>query len=190
MPPVPPVTNRRPGPAARVRSWLGDWLVVALWLGLLALLGLVVAPLLDAGRASDPPGPRALLLADLAIALVTVVPYVVYLSASESSHRRATVGKRWAGLVVADAAGGVATTGAVWLRNVVKALPWQLAHLGVSRAILEVQLPLALLLNVLALALAAACVVPALVGGRGLHDRVAGTQVQRSRRGDVAEGGL
>lgn len=177
--PAPTVTGWRPAPAARVRSWLGDWLVVALWLGLLALLGLVVGPLLGGDGAPDPPGPRALLLADLVIALLTVVPYVVYLSVSESSRRRATVGKRWAGLVVADASGGMPSSGAVWLRNLVKALPWQLAHLGVSRAVLEVQLSLALVLNVLALVLAAACVVPSLVGGRGVHDRAAGTRVQR-----------
>lgn len=173
------VTTWRPGPAARVRSWLGDWLVVAAWLALLTLVGLVVRPVLG-GETSTAPGLRQLLLADLLITLGTVVPYVVYLATTESSRHRATVGKRWAGLVVADAAGGRAGTGRVWGRNLVKALPWQLAHLGASRAIFDLQLPLALTLEVLALALAAWCAGPALIGGRGLHDRVAGTRVQKA----------
>lgn len=189
MPSAVTVATWRPGPAERVRSWLGDWLVVAVWLVLLTLLGLLVRPLLDGTGAPSPPGTRELLVADLAIALVTVVPYVTDLSVTESSPLHATVGKRWAGLRVGDPAGGPPGTGQVWLRNVVKALLWQLAHLGVSRAIFEVQLPLAATLQALALLLAAACVVPALVGGRGLHDRVAGTRVQRAAR-DAPEDGV
>lgn len=180
MPSASAVSTWRPRPVARVRSWLGDWLVVAGWLGVLGLVGLLVRPLLDGSAAPWSPSQRDLLVADLLITLATVVPYVIYLSVTESSPRRATVGKRWAGLVVADASGGPATAGQVWFRNIVKALPWQLAHLGVSRAIFEVQLPLALTLTVLSLVLAAACMAPALVGGRGVHDRLAGTRVQRA----------
>lgn len=170
----------RPRPTARVRSWLGDWLVVAVWLAVLTVLGLLVGQRFGDAVGPALPGVVPLVLADLAITLLTVVPYVVYLSVTESSSRRATLGKRWSGLVVADAQGGPAQTAQVWLRNVVKALPWQLAHLGVSRAILEVQLPLAMTLTVLSLVLAGACMAPALVGGRGLHDRLAGTRVERA----------
>ncbi|GGK62477.1 RDD family protein [Ornithinimicrobium pekingense] len=182
MPSAPALTTWRPSPAARVRSWLGDWLVVAGWLALLTLLGVLVRPLLDVPGPAGAPGPRRVLAADLAISLVTVVPYVLYLFVTESSPRSASLGKRWAGLVVAGATGGPARTGQVFARNVVKALPWQVAHLGVSRAVLEVQLPIGMTLVVLSLVLAAACMVPSLVGGRGLHDRVAGTRVQRASR--------
>lgn len=178
MPSAPPAPWR-PRPTARVRSWLGDWVVVALWLAVLTVVGLLVGQRLADAAGPSSPGAVPLLAADLAIMLATVVPYVVYLSVTESSPRRATLGKRWSGLVVADAEGGVARTGQIWLRNVVKALPWQLAHLGVSRAILEVQLPLATTLTVVSLLLAGACMAPALVGGRGLHDRLAGTRVER-----------
>lgn len=58
---------------------------------------------------------------------------------------------------------------------------------GVSRAILEVQTPLAMTLTVLSLVLAGACMAPALVGGRGLHDRVAGTRVERVGSEDRAD---
>ncbi|AXH94893.1 RDD family protein [Ornithinimicrobium avium] len=179
MPSAPPVTTWRPAPVARVRSWLGDWFVVAAWLGLLALVGLLTRPLLT-GDAPAAPSGRQLLVADLLITLATVVPFVVYLSVTESSRRRATLGKRWAGLVVVDASGGRAGTGQVWLRNIVKALPWEIAHLGVTRAIFEVQTAAAITLTVLSLVLAAACAAPALIGGRGLHDRMAGTRVERA----------
>jgi uncharacterized RDD family membrane protein YckC len=178
MPPAPAVATWRPGPGARVRSWLGDWLVVAGWLAFLTVAGLLV----PSGRTAAAPGAARstadLVLTDLGIAAVTVLPYVVYLSLTETSRRRATLGKRWAGLVVADAHGGTPGRDQVWLRNLVKALPWQLAHLGVTRIVLDVQLPAAVVLQVLALALAAACMVPSLVGGRGVHDRLAGTRVE------------
>lgn len=177
----------RPRPTARVRSWLGDWLVVAVWLAVLTVVGLLVGQRFADAAGPALPGVVPLILADLAITLITVVPYVVYLSVTESSPRRATLGKRWSGLVVADVDGGAARAGQVWLRNVVKALPWQLAHLGVSRAILEVQTPLAMTLTVLSLVLAGACMAPALVGGRGLHDRVAGTRVERIGPADRAD---
>lgn len=179
MPSAPATATWRPAPAARVRSWFGDWLVVGAWLGVLSLVALLLRPLLgdpDPG----PPGLRALLVADGAVALATVVPYVAYLALSESSRHRATVGKRWAGLVVADVTGARPGTSQVWLRNLVKALPWHVAHLGVLRAVLDVQPTLAVTLIGLSLVLAGACAAPALAGGRGLHDRVAGTRVERA----------
>lgn len=180
--PSAPATTWRPAPWARVRSWLGDWLVVAVWLGVLTLVGFLVRPLLGSD-APAAPAARQLLVADLLITLATVVPFVVYLSVTESSRMRATLGKRWAGLVVADVSGERAGAGQVWLRNVVKALPWEVAHLGVSRAIFEVQTATAITLTVLSLVLAALCAAPALTGGRGLHDRMAGTRVERASWG-------
>ena len=169
----------RPSPVARVRSWLGDWAVVCLWLAVLTLVGLVVRLVIDLAPAPATPSSGDLLRSDLLITVFTVLPYVAYLAVTESSARHATLGKRWAGLVVTDADGGAPSTAAVWWRNVLKALPWQLAHLGVSRAIFEVQTPWAMGLTVGSLLLLAACAVPALLGGRGIHDRLAGTRVQR-----------
>lgn len=173
-----------------MRSWLLDWAVIGAWLAVVAVVGLVVRQVVDLPAQSLPPTVRELVVADLLITLGTVVPYVAYLALTESSRWRATLGKRWAGLVVADAAGGDAPAGRVWVRNLVKASPWQLAHLGVSRAIYEIQSPLTFSLPVLAMVLAAACAVPALTGGRGLHDRVAGTRVQRRWDGVGAGAGV
>ena len=64
---------------------------------------------------------------------------IKYVSANGQS-----IAKRMLNIKVVRTDGSKASLGRIfWLRNVVKALPWQLAHLGVSRAVLEVQLPLA-----------------------------------------------
>ncbi|GAA4874629.1 RDD family protein [Serinicoccus chungangensis] len=181
MPSAPPTrapASWRPSPRARVGSWLGDWAVVGGWLGVLTLAGLVLRPTLGVS-ATVTVTPGSLLASDVAVTLATVVPYVCYLALTESSARQATLGKRWAGLVVTALDGTAPSRSAVWLRNVVKALPWQLAHLGASRGILEVQEGWGLGLVVLSLVLAVLCAAPALVGGRGIHDRAAGTRVAR-----------
>lgn len=171
----------RPSPVARVRSWLGDWAMVCLWLTVLTVVGLVVRLVIDFAPAPTAPTSGDLLRTDLLITVATVLPYIAYLALTESSARHATLGKRWARLVVTDADGGAPSTAAVWLRNVVKAAPWQLAHLGVSRAVFEVQTSWAMALTVSSLILFAACALPALFGGRGIHDRLAGTRVQSVR---------
>ncbi len=181
MPSAPPTrapASWRPSPRARVGSWLADWAVVGLWLGVLTIAGLVLRPALGLS-ATFTVSPGSLLASDIAITLATVVPYVCYLALTESSSRQATLGKRWAGLVVTALDGGPPSRSAIWLRNVVKALPWQLAHLGAARGILEVQEGWGLALVVLSLALAVLCAAPALAGGRGIHDRAAGTRVAR-----------
>lgn len=178
-PPAPGSGRARPQPVARVRSWLLDWLVVGAWLGVLALVGLLVRPMLPEGDGSATTL-RQLLTADVLVTVGTVVPYLLYLSLTESSSRRATLGKRWARLRVAAVDGSPPATGAVWLRNVVKALPWQLGHMGFLRGVLETQAALGITLSVAGTLLGLACGIPALVGGRGLHDRVAGTRVDRA----------
>ena len=169
---------RRPAPVARVRSWLGDWLVIGVWIGVLTAVGAFLVPRLDLPGASAT-SVRGLLVADLIFTLITVLPWWLYLSITEASRRRATLGKRWAGLVVVGPTPGSAGR-AVWGRNLVKASPWQLAHLGVSRMLFELQTGWAVVFLVLSLGLLAACAVPALTGGQGIHDRVAGTRVERA----------
>jgi uncharacterized RDD family membrane protein YckC len=168
----------RPAPAARLSSWIVDWLVVTAWLLLLTVLGVALRALLDLPEPGAPT-PASLLVADLAIAVATVLPYLLYLTLTETSGWHATLGKRRARLTVADAAGGPPSRGAVWVRNLVKVAPWQLAHLGVARFVLDAQPTTAVLLTVSGLMLGAAVLVPALTSGRGLHDRCAGTRVQR-----------
>jgi uncharacterized RDD family membrane protein YckC len=166
----------RPSPGARLRSWFGDWLVIGAWLLLLTLVSWL-GGLWSGAPAPPRPTARELVVGDVAVTLATVVPFLLYLALSESSRHRATLGKRWAQLIVTAADGGPVSTSAVWTRNLVKVLPWQLAHLAVSRMVLDVQLTAAVVLDVASLLLLALVAVPALMGGQGLHDRVAGTRV-------------
>lgn len=110
-----------------------------------------------------------------------VLPGCAVLSLTESSPRHATLGKRAVGLVVTDAGARRAGPGRIWARNLIKALPWQIAHIGVSRSIRQVQTPFAVACSSAGSALALACAVPSLAGHRGLHDLLAGTRVHRSR---------
>lgn len=175
--PAPP--RLRPGPVARVRSWLLDWLVVGAWLGVLAVIGLLVRPLLSPDDGGGSTTMRDLVVADLLITVATVLPYLLYLVLTESSSRRATLGKRWAGLRVVAADGSSPATSAVWVRNLVKVLSWQLGHLGFTRGMFEIQVGLGIGLAIAGTLLGLACAVPALVGGRGIHDTLARTRVER-----------
>lgn len=177
-PDAPPAPSLAPGPVARVRSWLLDWLVVGAWLGVLAVVGLVLRPMLPSGEAGATTL-RALLTADVLITAGTVVPYLLYLALTEASPRHATLGKRWADLRVAAADGSTPGTGAVWLRNLVKVLAWQLGHLGFTRAMFETQVGLGIGLSVAGTLLGLACALPALTGARGIHDVCARTRVER-----------
>lgn len=166
-----------PAPLTRVTSWAVDWAVVAAWLGALAVAGFAVRAVVDLPARPTPPSGARLLAADAAITAATVVPYAAYLALSESSARQATLGKQVVGVVVVTDDGHRAGTGRIWARNLAKALPWQLAHLGVSRGIHDVQTPAAITFSTLGTLLGAACAVPPLVGCRGLHDVLAGTRV-------------
>ncbi len=165
-------------PASRLRprlwSLLLDYLVIACWIGVLTVVGLAVRPML-------PPADSTLRPAafDLVAFVMTVLPVWGYLTITEAGRRQATFGKRAAGLRVLRADDAPASGGAVALRNAVKLLPWQLAHVAVARFMLAVDLGLGTLAYVASLALVVLTVLMAVRDPlhRGLHDRVAGTRV-------------
>lgn len=163
------------GPRARFVSLGLDYLVIAGWIGVLTVVGLSVRPLLPAegAAAADP------LAADVVAFVLTVLPVWLYLTVTEAGPRAATLGKRVARLRVVRLAGGWARFPRVAGRNAVKLAPWQLAHLAVSRFILDVERPLALTAYVASLALVVLTMVMAVRDPlrRGLHDRLAGTRV-------------
>lgn len=115
--------------------------------------------------------------ADVAVTVLTVVPYLAYLTVTEAGSARATVGKRRAGLAV-QGRGDTVTLGQALLRNTVKVLPWQLGHLSAMRFATGETSVTAIVLFMASMAVLAAVVAPVLVGRRGLHDRLAGTRVR------------
>jgi hypothetical protein len=163
----PPIDPVKPG-----RRW--DHLVVLAWLrfvfvavGVPQLLGW-----LDLAWVWSRP-----LAADVAVTLLTVAPYLAYLTLTEAGPARATWGKQRVGLSIHDPEGTL-TFGQVLVRNTVKVLPWQLGHMSAMRfAVTEEPTGSALLLFGTSMAVLAAVVLPVLLGRTGLHDRVAGTRV-------------
>ncbi|MCP2180259.1 putative membrane protein YckC, RDD family [Prauserella alba] len=149
------------------------------WLAGLTVLGFVVRSW--SGPAFVPPSPP-LVAVDAAVLSMTVFPVWSYLTAGEGGRAGAAWGKRRAGLRVVDAGGGRASYRRVAIRNAVKLLPWQLAHIAVARLMLGVDAPVTV-----GVTYASALVLPPVSIAmawrdplrRALHDRVAGTRVIR-----------
>lgn len=178
---LPPAGGR-----ARFVASAWDYAVILAWLAALALLGFLVRPLLP--EVVGDPDPLAF---DAVGFVLSVLPVWLYLTVAEAGGRQATWGKRRVGLQVVRQDGSRAGVGTVAARSAVKLLPWQLAHLSVSRAILGVDAPLftgvtyglSLLLPVVSVGMAwrDGC-------HRALHDRLAGTLVVSGARTDLGAG--
>ena len=172
--PMEASVQTRPGWKQRILSSLVDYLVIAAWLLVLTGFSFVIAPFL-------PPltGRQDLLATDVIVLGATVFPVWLYLSLTEASEAAGTLGKRVQHLAVQAADGGRAPWRRIALRNVVKLLPWQLAHLGVSRFMLDQQFGVAIACYVASWLLLIATIVMAARDPqrRALHDRLAGTRV-------------
>ena len=168
---------------ARWRSCLWDYLTIVAWIAVVTGAGLLLRSWwpVDVSSAS-------LLLTDTVAFGSTVLPVWIYLTLCEAGARQAPWGKRLAGLrVVATSTQVEVGFGRAALRNAVKLLPWQLAHLAVARLILSADAPV-----LIATTYALACAVPtvSLVVAwrdphhRALHDFVANTRVVMARSPD------
>lgn len=120
----------RVGVRRRLLASVGDLGAIAGWLGALTAVG-VIGRALAGPMAETPPIPLPAL--DLGAAALTVLPVGAYLAVTEAGRHRATPGKRWQGLQVVTADGAAIGWRRAVVRNAVKLLPWQLAHLAVSR---------------------------------------------------------
>lgn len=186
--PVTPSQSSRLSPSRRSRatSWVLDYLVVLAWLGVvLVVLGLpTLAGWVDLSAVWS-----RWWAADIAVTVLTVLPYLAYLVGAEAGPRRATWGKRRTGLAVAPLAAtgpddGTGRRGLrlrrVVVRNVVKVLPWQLGHMSAMRFATstgDVVPPAALVMYAGSTLLLLAVAVPPVLGRRGLHDVLAATEV-------------
>ncbi|MEV4392955.1 RDD family protein [Nonomuraea sp. NPDC049607] len=160
-----------------------DYLVIVAWLVLLAV---VFVPLRLAGAAVfDGLG---VVGTDVLITALSVLPVLTYLTLGEAGRRQATWGKRRAGLVVVLAGGGRPGAARIVARGLVKLLPWQCAHMAVSRLARDQESAVAMPLLVAAYALAGATIVLVLArrDRAALHDLVTATRVVRTRPGEAA----
>lgn len=159
----------------RLLSWWWDYLLILAWL--LVVFAVVGVPQLVGwwDLSSVWSNPAA---ADVAITVLTVVPYFLYLVLTEAGSSHATWGKRRVGLTVRTVEGVAPGLGPIVVRNLIKVLPWQLGHMGTMRlATAATPPPIAIWLEAGSLLLLALIVVPILLGRRGVHDLIAGTRV-------------
>lgn len=105
----------------RIMAFAVDWLVVALWGGL--LFGAVM--LFSGGRPRQPGNPW---IAEGLGFLLMTLPVTVYFAFCESSPWRATIGKRVLALRVSDRSGDPLSFGTALLRNAIKFVPWECGH--------------------------------------------------------------
>ena len=156
---------------------LGDRVLASLWDYLVVLAILAVGGLV----ALTFHGPAALSVGqtDAVVLAVSVAPTWAYLTVSESAVQ-ATWGKRCRRLQVITVTGRRPGVARCAVRNAVKLLPWQLAHVAVVRMVLEVDdVALTAVAYVAGVALAVTTVLTAwrTIDHRALHDLVAGTMV-------------
>lgn len=171
-----------PTAADRIRAFLWDYLIMAAYLLVLTGVGswLAFGPLQDAwGGLFDHPAK-----ADLMAFVLLVLPVVLYFTLAESSRHQGTPGKRRRGLQVVDAVGRRVGRGQALVRNVLRFLPWQLAHtamFNIPGFPTEVRVipawSTALLVCAWLLVGVYLLGLTRLAGGRPLYDLLAGTRV-------------
>lgn len=163
-----------------MRSLLFDYLVIVGWLALLTAVAAIVRTVFDLGEAPATISPRQLVLVDLTVMAATVLPVWIYLCVTEAGPRQATWGKARTGLRVELRDGSRPSVGRILARNAFKLLPWQLAHISVARAILEIDQPIVMATTYVAsivLVVATITVAWRDPWQRPLHDLAAGTRV-------------
>jgi hypothetical protein len=180
---------RFPSPApqrtTRILSWWWDYLVILAWLasvfvvaGLPQLLGWWDLSAVWSDQTAS----------DIAITLLTVVPYLTYLVIAESGPTHATLGKRRVGVMVTSVDGNEPGRGSIVVRNLIKVLPWQLGHMGTMRLISSIDPPPpAIWFEAASLLVLALMVGPVLFGRPGIHEIVSGSRVTSATAGASPE---
>ncbi|WP_309620023.1 RDD family protein [Salinibacterium sp.] len=166
-------------PVNRLVAWLVDWLVIVVWVAIVAAVGV---PLFLADITA-PLTPIALNL----VAFVTLaLPVTVAFAALESSSREASLGKRARRLRVVDSTTGLRVT--FWralVRNTLKiAVPWSIGHAAAYGFVVSSStgaVPAGVVVvTALAYALPLLYVLYLFIGsGRTPYDRLSGTMVKR-----------
>ena len=110
----------------RIAAFLLDYLLILVYLGILALVGLslTLGPLGEAWSALVSTAARK----DLLAFFTTVLPVMAYFVWSERSPAGGTWGKRKLGLRVVDSQYGRISLGQALIRSALKFAPWQMAH--------------------------------------------------------------
>jgi uncharacterized RDD family membrane protein YckC len=175
----------KPGFCRRIAALLIDYVLILGWMAV--VFGVSMAILATTGSLPN------WLAAGTAVAellgfAVLVLPVGIYLWATESSSRQATVGKRALGMRVVTMDGAKPSRRRILVRTAVKLLPWEWAHFWVWQLMAIVltggiEFPAWLVVGLVSsqvLPVAYVLCVAIQKDRRGPHDLVAGTRVVRS----------
>ena len=119
-------TNETPNFFRRIAAFALDYLLIAGYLVVLAIVSSILAfgPLKDGWQVLES-SPE---LMDLVGFVTAILPVILYFTLLESSESGATWGKNRMGLRVVHMSGERLGRGRALMRSVVKFLPWQLGH--------------------------------------------------------------
>ncbi|MFN0136708.1 MAG: RDD family protein [Phycisphaerae bacterium] len=121
------MTNERAIAVRRLSAFAVDWLLLAMWGGM--LFGFVM--IATNGNPRPPANPRIA----QAIGLLTMtVPATLYLALCESSTLQGSLGKRVLGLIVSRGAGERLSFGSALVRTALKFAPWEFGHTVAQQA--------------------------------------------------------
>ena len=158
--------------ARRFLAFGVDWLVIAVWGGLL----FAVVMILFDGQPPRSDGPWQSQVIGL---VFMTVPVVLYFAFSEASRFQATLGKRALGLRVVTEAEDRVSFGKSLLRTGIKFAPWELGHLVANQAVFSATE----VANWIYLPMALACLLPVywilciLLRGHAPYDSLTSTRV-------------
>lgn len=111
----------------RLLAFAIDWGVFLLW-------GCLIFAVVMLATNGDPQAPASPWTAQ-AIGFVSVtVPFTLYFAICESSQWRATIGKRFVGLIAVQQSGERLSFAHALLRNAIKFTPWELGHTVAQQA--------------------------------------------------------
>lgn len=176
-------TVKTVSPGKRVKAFLLDYLVIAAYTIILALVTFGLAKETDNQLLTLEPIKTPALADGMAFATL-VLPVILYFTLLESSDRQASWGKTIVGIRVATAAGNQVSRTQAFIRSAFKFLPWQIAH----TAMFHIEgwplaplapTPLVLTAFILVWLLVALTVVSIFLtsGRRSHYDWIAGTEV-------------
>lgn len=114
----------------RVLAFLIDYLVIILYAGALFSIAFLLNPGIIT---SAEPNPQTIspFKSQLIGFFSLTLPVFLYFFLTENSNRHATIGKRMFKIEVASYPAHALTTRKIFIRNLLKFLPWEVAHTGV-----------------------------------------------------------
>jgi len=109
----------------RIFAFLIDYLFIALYAGILFLIVYTAIKLFDLNINVSP------IIGQLIGLISLTLPIVLYFVIMENKSKQGTIGKNIMKIKVTDENNQTASLKKIIIRNIIKFLPWEIAHLGI-----------------------------------------------------------